>query len=537
MYQALYRSHRPLRFDQVYGQQHITKTLENQLLQNTVGHAYLFTGTRGTGKTTCAKILARAVNCENPDGANPCNRCAACLSALADSAPDITEMDAATNTQVDKMRDLLEEASYAPTSMRKRVYIIDEVHMLSSGAFNAMLKTLEEPPAHVLFILATTELHKVPATILSRCQRFDFHRISPEIIAQHLLEVASDESIPLNPDGALLLGRLADGSVRDSLSLLERCRAVPQDTVLDADKVKEVLGLANENAVSQLAEAVITLNPSSALEELERIYQDGRDLRTVLDSLSLLLRDVLVYASTNSLLLCRSGTDDSRIVSLAEQIQPERILQLIRILTDTISRMQRNGGDRTDAEICLIKLCTPASNDEFHAVPIRPAAISDNPAVLKRLSALENTLQNLSIASASSLPSNDEMVSESSAKSKSISEETAPAELQTVAPLSSEYDDALCAAVHDRLDSMPRAFLKSCSKYWDGHTLTLVGDDYALVPLSQDDRKTALQQAMHEVLGPSARLVFSDHAPIAVPNDTSGFDIILKNYRESGGHA
>ena len=235
---ALYRKWRPLTFDDVFGQEHVTTALRNQVAAGRTSHAYLFTGTRGTGKTSCAKILARAVCCENPVNGSPCNQCAACRSILEDSALDVSEIDAASNNGVDNIRDIREEAAFSPTALTKRVYIIDEVHMLSAGAFNALLKTLEEPPEHVLFILATTEIHKVPATILSRCQRYDFRRIPPEIIAARLNQIASEEGFTLSSPAATLLARLGDGSMRDAISLLDRSVSADGNIDLGRDGLK-----------------------------------------------------------------------------------------------------------------------------------------------------------------------------------------------------------------------------------------------------------------------------------------------------------
>jgi DNA polymerase-3 subunit gamma/tau len=246
MYQALYRKWRPKTFEDVVGQAHITETLKRQVAEGRLSHAYLFTGTRGTGKTTCAKILAKAVNCEHPVNGNPCNACASCLGIESGGFLDVLELDAASNNGVDQVRALRDEAVYAPANVRKRVYIIDEVHMLSTAAFNALLKILEEPPEHLMFILATTELNKVPATILSRCQRFSFRRITPSDIAARLQYVAAQESIDLRPDGAELLSRLADGALRDALSLLDQCAAA--GGAIDARAVLEVLGLAGNHA-------------------------------------------------------------------------------------------------------------------------------------------------------------------------------------------------------------------------------------------------------------------------------------------------
>ena len=265
MYQALYRKWRPKTFSQVVGQDHITGTLQRQVAEGRTAHAYLFTGTRGTGKTTCARILAKAVNCLHPEDGAPCNRCESCDSG---SLLDVTELDAASNSRVDDIRELLSESVYTPTVLKKRVYIIDEVHMLSTQAFNALLKTIEEPPEHLMFILATTELHKVPATILSRCQRFTFKRILPRDMEKHLLEIAQAEQIDLTPDGAEILARMANGALRDALSLLDQCRVAQGQ--LDSRAVLEVLGLAGNLQTAQLMRHILDRNAQAALLLLQK---------------------------------------------------------------------------------------------------------------------------------------------------------------------------------------------------------------------------------------------------------------------------
>ena len=291
MYQALYRKWRPRTFDDVVGQSHITDTLKRQVSGGRLSHAYLFTGTRGTGKTTCAKILARAVNCQNPQDGNPCNQCPACLGIENGSILDVLELDAASNNGVDQVRALRDEAVYTPAAVRKRVYIVDEVHMLSTPAFNALLKILEEPPAHLLFILATTELHKVPATIKSRCQQFSFKRILPGQIAQRLEYVAGQEGIELTAEGAALLARLADGGLRDALSLLDQCSG--GGGRVDEQAILNTLGLAGNLETAALMERAARRDTAGALETLGRLYENGKDVGSVLGELSALARDLL----------------------------------------------------------------------------------------------------------------------------------------------------------------------------------------------------------------------------------------------------
>ena len=296
MYQALYRKYRPQTFSDVVGQRSVTETLRAQITGGKLSHAYLFTGTRGTGKTSCAKILAKAVNCENPQDGNPCNHCAACRAIDSGSCMDVQEIDAASNNGVDSVRILRDDAIYTPGEVKMRVYIIDEVHMLSTAAFNALLKIIEEPPAHLLFILATTELHKVPATILSRCQRFSFRRLMQEDIASRINYVAYQEHIEIEPDAVQLLARLADGALRDGLSLLDQCASAATGSVT-AELVDSTLGLAGERKAAEIFAAVADKNASRALELFSGLYASGKDVAAMTDELCSLSRDLLMLKS------------------------------------------------------------------------------------------------------------------------------------------------------------------------------------------------------------------------------------------------
>ena len=322
MYQALYRKWRPKVFSDVIGQEHITETLKKQVAEGRTSHAYLFTGTRGTGKTTCAKILAKAVNCEHPVNGDPCCQCPSCLGLESGSFLDVLELDAASNNGVDQVRALRDEAIYAPANVKKRVYIVDEVHMLSTAAFNALLKILEEPPAHLMFILATTELHKVPATILSRCQRYSFKRILPKDIAQRLTYVAGQEHIDLTADGAELLSRLADGALRDGLSLLDQCAAA--GGTVDSRAVLEVLGLAGNLQTAQLMRHILDRNVQAALLLLNELYAGGKDVGAVLGELSTLTRDLLLRktAPEGGAALLSGGFDNAGPAGQGCSLQP-----------------------------------------------------------------------------------------------------------------------------------------------------------------------------------------------------------------------
>ena len=377
MYQALYRKWRPKTFDDVVGQEHITETLKRQVAAGRLSHAYLFTGTRGTGKTTCAKILARAVNCQNPQDGNPCNCCPACLGIENGSILDVLELDAASNNGVDQVRALRDEAVYTPAAVAKRVYIVDEVHMLSVAAFNALLKILEEPPPHLLFILATTELHKVPATIKSRCQQYSFKRILPMQIARRLQYVAEQESIPLTREGAALLARLADGGLRDALSLLDQCAG--GKSAVDEQAILDTLGLAGNVETAALMERLAARDTAGALEALARLYAGGRDMGSVLGELSALARDLLLRktAPQGGAALMTGGYDEATLRRLGEQLSAQRLLQMLTQLQRTAADLPRSASRRTDAELCLIRLSDEGLDESFAGLSARIARVEE----------------------------------------------------------------------------------------------------------------------------------------------------------------
>ena len=377
MYQALYRKWRPNTFDDVVGQTHITETLKRQVATGRLSHAYLFTGTRGTGKTTCAKILARAVNCEHPVNGNPCNQCPSCLGIENGSILDVLELDAASNNGVDQVRALRDEAVYTPAAVRKRVYIVDEVHMLSTAAFNALLKILEEPPAHLMFILATTELHKVPATIKSRCQQFSFKRILPGDIAARLAYVAREEGLELRGEGAALLARLADGGLRDALSLLDQCAVT--DRPIGEQEVLDALGLAGNLETAALMEQISGGDTAGALETLGRLYAAGKEIGSLLGELAALTRDLLVRktAPQGGTALLTGGYDENTMRRLSNGFQTARLVQILGLLQRTIADLPRSANRRTDAELCLIRLCQPALDESLTGLNVRLSRVEE----------------------------------------------------------------------------------------------------------------------------------------------------------------
>ena len=377
MYQALYRKWRPKTFADVVGQEHITETLQRQVAEGRLSHAYLFTGTRGTGKTTCAKILARAVNCEQPENGNPCNRCPSCLGIESGRFLDVVELDAASNNGVDSVRALRDEAIYSPAQVKKRVYIVDEVHMLSTPAFNALLKILEEPPEHLMFILATTELHKVPATILSRCQRFSFRRIRPQDIVGRLNYIAQQEHIDLREDGAALLARLSDGALRDALSLLDQCAAA--GGAIDAPAVLDALGLAGNVQTAQLMSLILSRDTRGALELLGKLYDGGKDVGAVLGELSTLSRELLIRATAGEggESLLSGAYDSATLENLSKQGTSARFIQLCTLLQETAAQLQFSVNRRTDAELCILKLCDETLSGDLAALNARIARLEE----------------------------------------------------------------------------------------------------------------------------------------------------------------
>ena len=432
MYQALYRKWRPKTFSDVVGQEHVTETLQRQVAEGRLSHAYLFTGTRGTGKTTCAKILAKAVNCEHPENGNPCNKCQSCLGIESGGFLDVMELDAASNNGVDHVRALRDEAIYSPAQVKKRVYIIDEVHMLSIAAFNALLKILEEPPEHLMFILATTELHKVPATILSRCQRFAFRRILPREIVGRLNYIAEQEGIDLRPDGAELLAHIADGALRDALSLLDQCAAA--GGTIDSAAVLDALGLAGNLQTAQLMDCVLRRDTKAALLLLHRLYGSGKDVGAVLGELSALARDLLISktAPEGGAALLTGGYDSQTMDGLLRQADSARLIAICTTLQRTAADMNVSVNRRTDAELCLLKLCDETLSGDLSAINARLARLEQQMATGVRYAAAEGTAQAEKPAPA-----------KTAAKPTAVEDEAPPPwEDSAPAPADESFDDA-----------------------------------------------------------------------------------------------
>lgn len=355
-YTALYRKFRPLKFEEIVGQEHITRTLRNQIIAGRVGHAYLFNGGRGTGKTSAAKVLARAINCLNPQDGEPCNECEICKAALSGSLTDIVEMDAASNNSVDDIRSIREEVNFLPTLAKYRVYIIDEVHMLSSGAFNALLKTLEEPPEHVKFILATTEPQKLPATILSRCQRFDFKKISNENVVKRLEFVAKESKINITKEALNLIAVLSEGAMRDALSILERCLQDGESDISE-EKIKDLVGIPKLTYIHAIVKSFLEYNVEGAIKAVDDVLNEGKDLNNLLWEIIKYVKDILVYKATGKLeIYSKDELED--IKQLVEIVSKERLLYIVTDLSKLENDMKWSSQKSILFQVEIIKLCS-----------------------------------------------------------------------------------------------------------------------------------------------------------------------------------
>ena len=534
MYQALYRKWRPKDFEDVVGQEHITRTLQRQVAEGKLSHAYLFTGTRGTGKTTCAKILAKAVNCEHPVDGRPCNQCPSCLGIDNGSLLDVLEMDAASNNGVDYIRALREEAIYPPAHVKYRVYIVDEVHMLSVSAFNALLKILEEPPAHLIFILATTELHKVPATILSRCQRFAFKRILPRDIAQRLLYVAREEGIGLTPGGADLLARLSDGALRDALSLLDQCGAA--GGTVDENRVLEVLGLAGNLQVSEMLEDILKRDQQAAILLLHQLYSGGKDIGALLGELSTLARDLLIRmtAPKGGDALLSGGYPAETLDRLAALAAPQRLIHITTLLQSTAAGLALSASRRTDAELCLLRLCDDSLSGDLTALAARVERL-ERGGVVQAAPAEKPSTPALPVREAP--PPADDIPWDALLQEgpPAVEGETPPVQAAPVAPAPSAPAPAgegdlwprLLNSYKNRLPAMNRAFLDSAWGVMEGDLLTVIcASDLTKNQLHNDKVQAVLQEVTSAAAGRPIAVTFSvgklpsaAKSPAAQPED------------------
>lgn len=395
VYRVLYRKWRPTKFADVIGQPQVTTTLKNEIKSGRISHAYLFTGSRGTGKTSCAKILAKAVNCLNLQDGEPCGKCDNCLGISSGNILDVVEMDAASNNSVNNIREVLDEVMFTPSEAKYRVYIIDEVHMLSTGAFNALLKTLEEPPAHVVFILATTEVHKLPATILSRCQRFDFNRIAPKDIAERLEYIAGEENVAIEHDASMLIAAVSDGAMRDSLSIMDRCIGLSDN--ITSEIVREATGLAGRDYLSSLADAVINENVPSAITTIDALHKASKSIPRLCEELTGYFRTLMLLKTMKKNakeLIILSAEEYEKAQLQAESLSLTQIVYAVDILQESLERMFKGGNNRIEFETCMIKLCNPKLS-------------TDTQAILTRLEKLERSVRaGINLSAEKSAPDN-----------------------------------------------------------------------------------------------------------------------------------
>lgn len=486
MYQVLYRKWRPRAFADVVGQPQVTRTLQNELKAGRIAHAYLFTGSRGTGKTTCAKILAKAVNCLSPVEGDPCGECEICRGIDSGSVMDIVEIDAASNNGVDNIRDLREEANFTPASARYRVYIIDEVHMLSIGAFNALLKTLEEPPAHVVFILATTEVHKLPATILSRCQRFDFHRIAAEEIAARVSYVCEQEGVAIAPEAALLIGRLADGALRDALSLLDQC--VGRGNPVTEEIVTQAAGLTGRTQLFALSKAAAENDCAAALGIVGELYAASKDMARLCEELMGHFRNIMLFKTMREPkeLVAAPGQEYALLEERAHEFSLQAVLRALDVLQLCLEKMFGGGNRRVEMEMALVRLCSPEMDDNAASL-------------LKRIEKLEAALAGGAVPKP--------------AKPQPPREAMPP-----VRPAASPLPDSEKAVQFDNWPEVLEALHKRSSglaSFLDGSTAYISGD-YVLIDapntmafelLRQTPRqKDHMREAIREVTGKTYRL-------------------------------
>ncbi len=383
MYQALYRKYRPRFFRDVAGQEHITSVLSKEVAEGTFGHAYLFTGSRGIGKTTCAKILAKAVNCPNEKDGEPCGECAICKGIDDGSLLDVIEIDAASNNGVDDIRSSIDEVQFTPVMAKYRVYILDEAHMLSKGAANALLKILEEPPKHVIFILATTEINRLPATILSRCMRFDYRRMPPEVIAERVKFVCKMEHIEIDDEGALLVGKLADGGMRDALSLLDICRS--GDGIITAETVSRCAGLAGREYLFELTDKIAVKDIAAVLESVEKLYQGSADISRICDELINHFRNLMIISCTKDAggILKLLPGDYLRSEKQAKAFSEAEIFHIVSVLQDTLVKMSKSASKRLEFELALVKLCSPSLSESKEALIARIERLESEILLLK----------------------------------------------------------------------------------------------------------------------------------------------------------
>lgn len=516
----LYRKWRPAVFTDVSGQEHITSTLQNEVSSGRLNHAYLFTGSRGTGKTTCAKILAKAVNCLNPQNGNPCGECEICKGIDDGSILDIVEMDAASNRKIDDIRQIIDEVQFKPAKCKYRVYIVDEVHMLTTEAFNALLKTLEEPPEHVIFILATTEVHKLPQTIRSRCQRFDFHRIPPKAIADRVEYVVSQENAEITESAALMLASVADGALRDALSLLDSCLAVSSH--IDEEVVRNAAGLVSKTYLFELAAAIINKNPTRSLEIIDRLYSESKDMARLCDELVEHFRALMLIKTIKNPrdILIMSDDEFEQAVTQSDYLSLADIVFYMDVLSRAYQRMGRGTGDRTELEMALVKLSATELDGTVEALTARVTALEK--AVKRGITVnyaqpAQQSVQ-AEAAQSASVPNTQTEVEEPFAKPEpehkkapvaKPAPEVKPVAQRASVNLDELYDNAVPFArwveVVDSLKSVSRsiaAAFAGSTAYESGNYLLIdTNNELAFDLLRQNGRRAEIKQTLLELTG------------------------------------
>lgn len=492
-YTALYRKFRPKNFEEVKGQEHITSTLRNQIKAQRIGHAYLFCGTRGTGKTSIAKIFARAVNCGNPVDGSPCNECAVCKAINSGASMNVVEIDAASNNGVENIRQIVEEVQYSPTEGKYKVYIIDEVHMLSIGAFNALLKTLEEPPSYVMFILATTEVHKIPITILSRCQRYDFKRINVETIAARLRELCDIEGMKAEDKALRYIARQADGSMRDSLSLLDQCSAFYLGEELTYENVLEVLGAVDTSAFSKMLRAISSGNVIDCIHQLDELVMLGRDLSQFVVDFIWYLRNLMLISTSDNAdeIVDVSGERMEAMKEEAQSLSVDVIMRYIRIFSELSSQIKYSSQKRVLVEIAIIKLTRPSMEKNYDSL-------------IQRIETLENKIESGQLVAASQVPY-DNMAAQQEGLSQSdrVEEPVSKPKLERAVPEEVKEAAANWGKILKRLDGSDRAYLKDCRiSAGDDNKLYLVfKEEINYTRFVNGDEVEKRQQQIKDILG------------------------------------
>ena len=524
MHQALYRKWRPRTFDDVCGQEHITSILKYESSIGKFNHAYLFCGSRGTGKTTCAKILAKVVNCENPKDGSPCGECAACKAIDEGSATDVLEMDAASNNGVDNIRDIRDEVAYPPSVLKYRVYIVDEVHMLSDSAFNALLKTLEEPPSYVIFILATTELHELPATIISRCQRFEFRRIAIDVLVDRLAHIAEKEGINVTRDALQLIAKIAQGGMRDAISLLDLCAGGRRGALIDEEAVNEIVGISSRASLADVVNAVADKNFDVILREIDNIVKSSKDISVFWQNLMSFYRDMLVLKSSKDAAKYLDLTDNElkQLSSVTAKFSRETILAHCKQLEGALFAIQKsNAVKRTIAELTLVKMC----DDTLDA---------SNENLLSRLSKLEDMV---ALGGIPSKPRSVEEMPEQEQKKPPQAPESKPEPVAARTEETPKMKGLSCwAEVIDRVsqsDNRSASYLKQTRAFVVGDSIKVyVPDPFTLMMIDGSGAKDSLRAALSICLKREVRdnqLAF-ELAPDDLPEDDSVLDSLMMNF-------